>query len=335
MKAGIFMMPSHPPERDLREGHEWNLKHLEFADQLGFHEAWIGEHFTAPWEPNPAPDLLIAQALLCTKQMKLGPGAHLLPYHHPAELAHRIAFLDHLAQGRFMLGIGAGALPSDMRMFNVNGKTGENRKMTLEALDIILKLWTSEEPFEYVGEYWTVNRIDTMLDSLKFHIKPFQKPYPPIGIAGASPNSETLKFAGERGFMPMSVALSNSFLGTHWQTVAEGAEKAGREASRDDRRVSREVFVAETDKEAREQALNSNLGRAYKEYFLPIYKKYGVLHLFKHHPEVPESDITLEYLADHTWLVGSPKTVTEKLGRMYEDTGGFGCLLAMTFEVGQ
>ena len=54
MKAGVFMMPSHPPERDLYEGHAWDLQHLEFVDRVGFHEAWIGEHFTAPWEPNPA-----------------------------------------------------------------------------------------------------------------------------------------------------------------------------------------------------------------------------------------------------------------------------------------
>ena len=119
MKAGVFMMPSHPPERGLFEGHQWDLNHLEFADKVGFHEAWIGEHFTAPWEPNPAPDLLIAQALLRTKKMKLCPGAHLLPYHHPVELAHRVAFLDHMAQGRFMLGIGTGGLPSDWKLFNV------------------------------------------------------------------------------------------------------------------------------------------------------------------------------------------------------------------------
>ncbi|HJY79518.1 MAG TPA: LLM class flavin-dependent oxidoreductase, partial [Candidatus Binatia bacterium] len=102
MKAGVFMMPSHPPERDFYAGHQWDLEHLELCDKLGFHEAWVGEHFTAPWEPNPAPDLLIAQALLRTKSIKLCPGAHLLPYHHPTELAHRVAFLDHMAQGRFM-----------------------------------------------------------------------------------------------------------------------------------------------------------------------------------------------------------------------------------------
>jgi alkanesulfonate monooxygenase SsuD/methylene tetrahydromethanopterin reductase-like flavin-dependent oxidoreductase (luciferase family) len=83
MKAGVFMMPSHPPERDFYTGHMWDLDHLELCDKLGFHEAWIGEHFTAPWEPNPAPDLLIAQAILRTKNIKLCPGAHLLPHHHP------------------------------------------------------------------------------------------------------------------------------------------------------------------------------------------------------------------------------------------------------------
>lgn len=332
MKVGVFMMPSHPPERSFYEGHMWDLEHLELCDKLGFDEAWIGEHFTAPWEPNPAPDLLIAQALLRTQRIKLAPGAHLLPYHHPAELAHRVAYLDHMAQGRLMFGVGTSGLPSDWKLFNVDGMAGENRRMTREALDIILKLWTSEEPFEYKGQYWTVNRIDTMLGTLKFHIKPYQKPYPPIGIAGLTPRSDTLKIAGEWGFMPMSVALSNSYLQTHWQAVEEGAEKAGRTPSRGDWRVSREVYIAETDKEAREKALNGMLCRVYREYLMPLFKSFGMLHLFKHHPEVPDADVTPEYLVDHSWLVGSPRTVVQKLGDMYEETGGFGCLLVLTFD---
>ena len=72
MKAGLFLMPSHPPERDTFDAHSWDLDVLELADRLGYLEAWIGEHFTAPWEPIPAPDLLISQALLRTKQIKLG-----------------------------------------------------------------------------------------------------------------------------------------------------------------------------------------------------------------------------------------------------------------------
>ena len=57
MKAGLFLMPSHPPERDTFDAHSWDLDVLELADRLGYVEAWIGEHFTAPWEPVPAPDL--------------------------------------------------------------------------------------------------------------------------------------------------------------------------------------------------------------------------------------------------------------------------------------
>lgn len=98
MKLGAFIMPSHPPERPIIDGYRWDLEQLGRLDRLGFHEAWIGEHFTAPWEPNPAPDLLIAQALMQTERIKLCPGAHLLPYHHPVELAHRVAFLDHIAR---------------------------------------------------------------------------------------------------------------------------------------------------------------------------------------------------------------------------------------------
>ena len=89
MKVGAFLMPSHPPEKSIRDGQLWDLHDLQRLDALGFHEAWIGEHFTAAWEPCPAPDLLIAQALQRTKRIRLGPLGHLLPYHNPIELAHR------------------------------------------------------------------------------------------------------------------------------------------------------------------------------------------------------------------------------------------------------
>jgi alkanesulfonate monooxygenase SsuD/methylene tetrahydromethanopterin reductase-like flavin-dependent oxidoreductase (luciferase family) len=332
MQLGVFMMPSHPPERSFYAGHQWDLEHLELLDTLGFHEAWIGEHFTSPWEPNPAPDLLIAQALLRTKRIKLAPGAHLLPYHHPVELAHRVAFLDHMAQGRFMFGVGSSGLPSDWKLFNVDGFAGEQRRMTREAIEIILRLWKSEEPFEYKGEFWTVNRIGTMLETLKFHIKPYQKPHPPIGIAGLTPGSDTLKIAGEHGFMPMSLNINPTYLATHWQAVCEGAARSGRTPRRHDWRIVREVYVAETDSEARDKAVNGMLGRAYRDYLLPLFGAFQFTDLFKHDRTLPDSAVTPEYLVDHGWLVGSPKTVTEKLRHMYDDIGGFGCLLVLTFD---
>ena len=85
-------MPSHPPDRRLGDGPRWDLDEFERLDAVGFDEAWIGEHSTAAWDPCPAPELLIAQALLRTKQKRLGPLGHLLAYHHPVELVHRVAW---------------------------------------------------------------------------------------------------------------------------------------------------------------------------------------------------------------------------------------------------
>ena len=164
MEIGIFLMPAHPPERTLYDATQWDLDIIELADQLGYVEAWVGEHFTVPWEPICAPDLLLAQALLRTKNIKLAPGAHLLPYHHPVELAHRVAYFDHLAQGRFMLGVGASGIPGDWALFDVDGKNGEHREMTREALEIMLRIWTEDEPWEHRGKYWNANGIAPMFE---------------------------------------------------------------------------------------------------------------------------------------------------------------------------
>ena len=100
----------------------------------------------------PSPDLLIAQALLQTKRLRIGPGGFLLPYHHPAELAARVAMLDHLSDGRLNFGVAASGLPSDWAMFDVDGTRGVNREMTREALDIILRMWSDEPHFDYRGQ---------------------------------------------------------------------------------------------------------------------------------------------------------------------------------------
>ncbi len=332
MKLGLFLMPSHPPERDLKAGQEYDLEMLRVADRFGYSEAWIGEHFTSPWEPNPAPDLLIAQALMQTKRIKLAPGAHLLPYHHPAELACRVAFMDHLAQGRYMLGVGASGLPSDWQLFSVDGIKGETRDMTRESLDIMLKIWESDGGLEYNGKYWKVNVPGPMLGTLRHHLKPFQKPHPPIGIAGFSPGSETLKLCGERGFIPLSLNLSPAYVATHWDAVVEGAKRTGRTPDRGEWRIVREVFVADTDDEAFKGCVRGAMGRMMSEYLLPLFANFGFTKYLKHDESVPDADVTPEYLVDHGWLVGSPKTVTRKLGEMNEELGGFGTVLLFAFD---
>lgn len=331
MKLGAFLMPSHPPERELSEAYAWDVDLLVQLDGLGFDEAWIGEHFTAPWEPVPAPDLLIAQALARTERIVLAPGAHLLPYHHPVELAHRVAMLDHLARGRYMLGVGISALPSDLLLFAMDAEGGENRRRTLESLEIMLALW-EKGAVSYDGEFWRVRPPETPFPFLGVHLRPFQRPHPPIGIAGLSPRSETLKIAGERGFLPLSIALNSAHVASHWDSVEEGAARSGRTPDRRDWRLVKEVFVADTDAAAVELARSGAMGRCWREYLLPFYLGNGMGEHFKASPSHDESQIDVDYLIEHHWLVGSPATVRDKLEALHTATGGFGALLVMVYD---
>src|SRR5262249_44175520 len=225
----------------------------------------IGEHHTAPWEPHPAPDLLIAQSLVETHHIRLAPRGVPFPYHPSAGPPHPGAKLHPQAPGPLNFGAPASGMPRGLAMFNVDGNVGQHREMTREALDIILKLWTEEAPFDYTGKYWKVTKTDLMLESLRPHIRPFQKPYPPIGVAGVSKGSDTLKLAGEHGFLPMSLNLNPGYVASHWESVEEGARRTGRQPSRADWRLVREIFVADSDAEAWRLSVEGMMGRMMRE----------------------------------------------------------------------
>ena len=104
MKLGFFTMPLHPPGSNFTETLESDLEQIVTLDQLGFHEAWLGEHFTSVWENIPAPDLLLASAIPQTEKIILGTGVTCMPNHNPFVIASRIAQLDHMCRGRFYWG---------------------------------------------------------------------------------------------------------------------------------------------------------------------------------------------------------------------------------------
>jgi len=227
------------------------------ADRLGFHEAWIGEHLTERWENAPCPDLLIAKASALTQQITLATGITLLPIHNPVELAHRIAMLDHLTRGRFYWGIGHRAIPTDLALFGLDPKQGEAvREQAAEVLDIVLQIWTNDGKFSYHGKYFHIDapELDAVLER-GLHMKPYQQPHPPIGVAATSIASSSIRVAGTKGWIPMSSSnLAPRYLGQHWTAVEEAAAQAGRTADRRQWRIGRDVFVAQTPKETRARA---------------------------------------------------------------------------------
>jgi alkanesulfonate monooxygenase SsuD/methylene tetrahydromethanopterin reductase-like flavin-dependent oxidoreductase (luciferase family) len=331
MNFGVFEVPYtldyEVGKRSPKEIIDWGLQVVEWADEFGFSHAFFAEHFTIGREPSPAPDLMMAAASQRTAQIRLGAAAHLLPYHHPVDLAHRLMWLDHMTDGRYIAGVAAGAFPTDAQLFRADGR---NAEMTREALEIILKIWTDEGPFQYDGEFWQVD-MPEFSDTWKGpHLRPLQRPHPPIAMVGAQPSSPTLKQAGEFGFIPISQGLGTETLCRHWETYSGAALAAGRTPQRSDWIITRNFLCADSDDEAVELAVNGEMGRIYRDHHLLLLKALGLLPLLA--PGVPEDKITVEYLAEHTWIVGSPDTVVEKLAALDRDTGGFGTIVSTTYD---
>jgi alkanesulfonate monooxygenase SsuD/methylene tetrahydromethanopterin reductase-like flavin-dependent oxidoreductase (luciferase family) len=334
MRLGYFAMPLHPPGSDPAQTMDEDLEQLVTLEGLGFEEAWIGEHFTAEWENIPCPDLFIARALGATRTMKLGTGVSCLPNHGPLMLAQRIAQLDQMARGRFLWGVGSGGFPGDFEIAGVDPTSGDHRTFTRESLDLILDLWRDPKPGLYESRWWRFRVPEPQDDiALRLHLRPYQRPHPPIGVAGVSESSETLVLAGERGYIPMSINFVPArTLRTHWGGVETGARRTGRVADRATWRIARDVYVAETTAQARREALAGPLARDWREYFLPLLRKTKRLGLPKIDPAMPDDEVTVEYLCDHVWLVGDSETVAEKLARLARDVGGFGWLLVIAHE---
>ncbi|HUE75454.1 MAG TPA: LLM class flavin-dependent oxidoreductase [Chloroflexota bacterium] len=329
MNLGLFMMPVHPPGKLVAQCYDEDIEAIALADEVGYAEAWIGEHATMQWENIPAPDQFIARVFPETKQIRFGTGVVLMSQHHPANTANRIAQLDHLTRGRLNFGIGLSGVATDLELFAIDGASGLPGIMMMRAIDLILKFWTEDPPYDFPGQFWPVRVRDPRPEvGIGPLLKPFQKPYPPIAVPGVSASSRLLYTCGQRGWMPLSSNFTHArLLRSQWDQVARGAESAERTADRSTWRIAREVYVAETTEEARAFARRSSIAQAFDDYFFKLLRPSGRLELFKASDETPTSDVTVDYLLDNVWLVGSPDDVARQIVELHEQVGGFGTLL--------
>lgn len=332
MEFGLFMMPLHPPHRSIADSYDRDLELLVHADGLGYHEAWIGEHLTERWENAPVPELLVAKALAMTQNIVLCTGVTLLALHNPVEVAHRIAMLDHLARGRFYWGIGVRAIPTDLELFGLDPTQGQAvRERSREALEVILGLWDAEAGYTHEGKHFQIHAPE-LRPALErgLYMKPYQRPHPPIAVAGSTPGSPSIRLAGERGWMPMSSSnLLSKYLRDQWAMIEDGAASAGRKPDRRQWRIARDVYVAETAEQAREEA-RALLGRNYLQHQFPNRQAARNLAGSKRDPAMPDEALDVDYMMEHLWIVGDPQQCADQIRQLYEDVGGFGTLLAIS-----
>ena len=142
MKLGYFTMPLHAVGRDWRQTLAEDREAVLLAERLGYEEAFIGEHVTDLAETITSCLIFIATLARDTKRITLGSGTVNLANRHPAATAAEIAMVDTLLEGRFILGVGPGGLPSDAEMFQTMDE--DRNAIFVEAMEHMLALWGQE-----------------------------------------------------------------------------------------------------------------------------------------------------------------------------------------------
>jgi alkanesulfonate monooxygenase SsuD/methylene tetrahydromethanopterin reductase-like flavin-dependent oxidoreductase (luciferase family) len=131
----------------------------------------------------------LAAIAMTTSRIRLGPLVTPLPRRRPWKLARETATLDHLSNGRLVLGVGIG----DDRLgreYSAYGESGDNKlhgEMLDEALDVLTGLW-SGEPFSYAGKHYTIS-------AAQYRPTPVQTPRIPIWVAATLPHKRPIRRA--------------------------------------------------------------------------------------------------------------------------------------------
>ncbi len=331
VKLGLFTMPFHHPSRPYRVILEEDREAIVLADQLDYSEAFVGEHFASGSERIPSPLMFLSTVIDRTQKICFGTGVINLPQTHPLIVAAETAMFDHLCRGRFILGIGPGGLASDMEMFNLP-QAEVRSQMLLESIDMVLKLWSEDPPYDLSGRFWKISLKDSIQPGFKvgWVPRPYQVPHPPIALSIVMPNSLSAKTAGERGWIPISGNFFNSrYLRGHWERYAEGREQVGQRPDPSVWRVARCVLVTETDAEAEDYLADSTNALSYYysffRYNFSTVRK--ALFMVKPDPDMPDEAATVDVIKRAQVLAGSPSRVLDRLVALREEIGPFGTLL--------
>jgi alkanesulfonate monooxygenase SsuD/methylene tetrahydromethanopterin reductase-like flavin-dependent oxidoreductase (luciferase family) len=329
MKLGFFTMPIHPLDKDWRQTLAEDREAFLLADELGFAEAYCGEHVTDKAENITSCALFLAWIARDTKAIRLGTGTINMPNAHPANVAAQIAMLDHMIDGRLNFGISPGGLLSDAEAFG--NLDADRNAMLVEGINAVLELWAGEPPYNIDGKYWKISTERTLMAEIGQGIlpKPLQQPHPPIVVTVVAPFSKGITEAASRGWLAISANfLLPKWVASHWPKYVEGCERVGRVADPADWRVSKSIFVADDLATAREYALGPKSPyRFYYNQLLTKMKKNGRANLFKPDPAMSDDDLTLDMVLDELVIWGTPDKVAEEVMAFQEKTGPFGMLL--------
>lgn len=328
LKLGFFIQPVHRPGRAYADVLREDREAVVLADRLGYREAFIGEHLVDSAETITSSLAFIAHLADACPSITFGTGVLPVANYHPAMAAAQVAMVDHLVQGRLVLGFGPG-VAADAEAI---GDTASDRnRKAQEAIEQMLRIWRDDPPYQIDGEFYTV-RSSRSFDAeigLGIAVRPLQRPHPPIAITSIRPSGSGPRAAGERGWTGISATYVGAHVvRAHIEGYLEGRRAAGLPSSAAGWRVARSIFVADDEATARRYARGGDGAHGF--YFRVMQTKLArgrVLDVMHDDPGQPESELALERCLERLVIAGTPEQVADRILAFRAEVGEFGTLL--------
>jgi limonene 1,2-monooxygenase len=329
LRFGAFIAPKHFPGRNPTLALRRDLELISLMDDLGYDEVFVGEHHSGGVEIVPTPEIVLAAAAERTKRIRLGTGVASVPYHHPLMLADRIVLLDHLSGGRAILGVGPGALPTDAHMMGL--PVEQLRHRTDEGFEALQRLLHSNGPVTMKTDWFELN-------NAALNLAPLQWPVLETAVAAVrSPSGPRL--AGKFGSGLISLAATDpkggfDFLQDTWAIVEDKAKEHGQKVDRSTWRLCAPMHIAETEEMAREQVKWGYYNQMRVGAAGPFAQGSGA--------NVEEiirtrafEDLIDEANESGSMVIGTPEMAKAQIQRLQKQTGGFGSLLIILFNLAE
>ena len=226
--VGVAIPSMLPPDRQAGIG--------RLLEALGYQQLWFPDHLLFP-DLSPAWDAWTSMAVLAsrTSRAQFGPAVT-DPYRtHPAVLAQRVASLDQLSRGRFVLGLGSGEA-MNLEAFGFSWKERKVGRLK-EFLTVLRGLLDSKEPFTFAGDFYQTDRA-------RLSVRPYKDRHVPIYMAALGPMMQGLAGRQADGWIP--TVIPPEAYADYFRPMAESARKAGRDPRNLDR-VATVALAIDTD----------------------------------------------------------------------------------------
>ncbi|MEA2992001.1 MAG: hypothetical protein QOD40_921, partial [Alphaproteobacteria bacterium] len=294
-----------------------------YADQIGMHSAWIGEHHFNSLGVLSCPDLVLSYIASRTKHIRLAPAVTVTPLHHPIRVAEQWATLDLLSGGRVDFAAGRGYDSREYAPFHVD--FSDNQGIFEESMEVIQKLWAAKDRISHHGKHY-------QFDDVRITPKPIQNPMPAYVASFSKPSIELAARLGCGLIVaPFAAAMSFGGLKQVADLYHESCAKFGTQPGR----LMCSYFTHFADTKEQEAAQRARQIRYYKECVIPAFPgdPKTAPPSYRYFIGMVErlQNIKAEDLTENSVLLGSAQQITDTLKKV--EAAGFAEVI-LYFNVG-